>query len=295
MFFTNLGRAFAKRVFDVPEMSRTSQGRSAANLLNFQKDEKIASVLAIKDFEKGEQFLMFCTARGIVKKTALSAFGNIRTNGLIAIGLDEGDFLIGVAVTGGGDHLLLATKSGLAVRFEESHVRSMGRTAGGLIGVRFKREGDGVVAMVVIPDGDNTKGQILTGCVNGYGKRTPLEDYPTKGRGTQGVINIDANDRNGEVVGVKLVNANSSLMMITEKGILIRTRVDQIRETGRNASGVRLVRLDEGDKLVALAGFEEEEPTDTGTSDGEPSDTPPDVGPAGDAGATGSAAPPEAP
>ena len=159
-------------------------------------------------------------------------------------------------------HIMLGTRSGLAVRFEEDNVRAMGRPAAGVIGVRFKRDGDAVVDMIVVPEGANT-GQVLTGCVNGYGKRTPLEDYPLKGRGTQGVINIDATDRNGEVVGMKLVSAEDEVMMITEKGILIRTKVGEIRETGRNAAGVRLIKVDEGDKLVAMARVEAEDEPDS--------------------------------
>jgi DNA gyrase subunit A len=280
LFFTNQGRVYERRVYDIPEMSRTSQGRSVANLLSFQEGEKIASVLAIKDFNKEEEFLMFATARGTVKKTALSAYANIRQNGLIAIGLDEGDWLIGVAVTSGKDHVILGTKSGLAIRFDESEVRAMGRPAGGVTGARFKREGDEVVSMIIVPAGDNTNRKLLTGCVNGYGKRTPLEDYPVKGRGTRGVINIDANERNGDVVGMMLVNDDSELMLITEKGIIIRTGVAEIRETGRNAAGVKLIRLDEGDKLVAIACVEKEDDEagasdeGQGASDGAVSDAP---------------------
>jgi DNA gyrase subunit A len=258
LFFTNQGRVYERRVYDVPEGSRTSQGRSVANLLEFQKGEKIANVLAIKDFGKDEQFLMFATRKGTVKKTALSAYSNIRTNGLIAIGLDEDDSLIGVEITSGKDHIILGTKSGLAIRFEEADVRAMGRPAGGVTGARFKREGDEVVDMIVVANGENGC-CMLTACVNGYGKRTPLAEYPVKGRGTRGVISIDANDRNGEVVGMKLVDENHELMLITEKGILIRTRVSEIRETGRNAAGVRLIKLDEGDRLVALARVDAEE------------------------------------
>jgi DNA gyrase subunit A len=260
LFFTNQGRVLERRVYDVPEMSRTSQGRSVANLLSFHEAEKLANVLAVKDFQKGEQFLMFATAKGVVKKTLLSAYANIRQSGIIAIGLDEGDTLIAVCITSGKDHIMLGTKSGLAVRFEEGEVRPMGRPAAGVTGVRFKRDGDEVVDMIVVPGGDNAAGKVLTGCMNGYGKRTPLEDYPVKGRGTRGVINIDANERNGEVIGMKLVGDNDEVMFISEKGILIRTRVSEIRETGRNAAGVRLIKLDEGDKLVAMAevGAEEE-------------------------------------
>ncbi|MGD0541691.1 MAG: DNA gyrase C-terminal beta-propeller domain-containing protein, partial [Tepidisphaeraceae bacterium] len=259
LFFTNQGRVYQRRVYDVPELSRTSQGRAVANLLEFQTGEKIASVLAIKDFTGGEQFLLFATTKGTVKKTALGAYDNIRTSGIIAIGLEEGDSLIDVCVTGGKDHVILGTRSGLAIRFEETDVRAMGRPAGGVTGARFKREGDGVVAMLVVPNGQNTELKVLTGCANGYGKRTPLQEYPVKGRGTRGVINIDANERNGDVVGMKLVTDVDEVMLITERGILIRTAVSEIRETGRNAAGVRLIKLDEGDKLVAMAKVDKEE------------------------------------
>src|SRR4051812_30728431 len=271
LFFTNSGRVYERRVYDVPEMSRTSQGRAIANLLELQTGEKIANVLAIKDFSKSEQFLMFATAKGTVKKTALSAYGNIRQNGIIAITLDEGDSLIGVECTSGKDHIILGTKSGLAIRFEEADVRAMGRPAGGVTGARFKREGDEVVSMLVVSEGVNEGLKVLTGCANGYGKRTPLADYPVKGRGTRGVINIDANDRNGDVVGMKLVHDGDEVMMITEKGILIRTKVEEIRETGRNAAGVRLIKLDDGDKLVAMAKIDadadEKAPGTTGATD----------------------------
>jgi DNA gyrase subunit A len=155
LFFTNQGRVYERRVYDVPEMSRTSQGRAIANLLEFQQGEKIANVLAVKDFGKEEHFLMFATQKGVVKKTALGAYANIRQNGIIAIGLEEGDELIGVEITSGKDHVVLGTKSGLAVRFEESDVRAMGRPAGGVTGARFKRDGDGVVGMIVVPGGQN--------------------------------------------------------------------------------------------------------------------------------------------
>jgi DNA gyrase subunit A len=259
LFFTNAGRVYARRVYDVPEMSRTSLGRSIANLLEFQSGEKVANVLAIEDFGKEEHFLTFATKNGTVKKTALSAYANIRTNGLIAIGLDEGDSLIGVSITSGKDHVILATKSGLAIRFEEADVRAMGRPAGGVTGARFKREADEVVSMLVIPGGTDAGLRLLTACVNGYGKRTPLEEYPVKGRGTRGVINIDASDRNGDVVGTALVTDDDEAMLITEKGIIIRTRVAEIRQTGRGAAGVRLIKLDDGDRLVAMAKIDAEE------------------------------------
>jgi DNA gyrase subunit A len=259
MFFTNQGRVYERRVYDVPEMSRTSQGRSIANLLEFQPKEKIANVLAIKDFSQAEQFLMFATHKGVVKKTALSAYSNIRTNGIIAIGLEDGDELIGVAITSGQDQILLGTKRGMAIRFDEKDVRAMGRPAGGVKGIELE-EGDDVVSMIVVPH-DQSLGEcmVLTAVVNGFGKRTPVEDYRLIRRGGKGVINIKTNDRGGEVVGMKAVCDTDELMLITEKGILIRTRVDEIRETGRNAAGVRLIKLDEGDRLVAMAKVEADE------------------------------------
>jgi len=271
MFFTNRGRVYSRRVYDIPEMSRTSAGRAIANLLEFQQGEKIASVLPVQDFASQERFLMFGTRRGTVKKTALGAYANIRSNGLIAIGLEEGDELIGAAVTTGKDHVILGTKSGLAIRFEEADVRAMGRPAAGVTGARFKRPGDEVVAMLVVPGGDNAHLKVLTCCVNGYGKRTPLEEYPVKGRGTRGVINIDTNQRNGEVVGMLLVDDHDEVMLITARGILIRTRVDEVRVTGRGAQGVKLIRLDEGDTLVAMAKIDRDE-----------SDEPAEPAPAGD-------------
>jgi DNA gyrase subunit A len=171
--------------------------------------------------------------------------------------------LIGVAVTSGKDHVMLGTKTGLAIRFDESDVRAMGRPAGGVTGARFKREGDEVIDMVVIPAGENVPGcAVLTGCLLGYGKRTLLEEYPVKGRGTQGVINIETGERNGDVVGMKLVRDTDDVIFMTANGIVMRTGVGEIRQTGRAAAGVRLLKLDEGDKLVSFAVVErdEEEP-----------------------------------
>jgi DNA gyrase subunit A len=258
LFFTDQGRVYARRVYDVPEMSRTSQGRAIANLLEFQPGEKIANVLAIEDFSKGEQFLMFATKKGVVKKTALGAYDNIRSSGIIAIGLEDQDQLIGVEITNGRDQVILGTKMGLAIRFDEDEVRAMGRPAAGVTGARFKRDGDEVVAMLVAPE-NGTGLNLLTACVNGFGKRTPLEEYPVKGRGTRGVISIDANERNGAVVQMKLVTESDEVMLITEKGILIRTNVSEIRQTGRDAQGVRLIKLDDGDRLVAMAKIDAED------------------------------------
>ncbi|HEV8292862.1 MAG TPA: DNA gyrase subunit A, partial [Tepidisphaeraceae bacterium] len=174
MFFTNKGRVYMRRVYDIPQMSRTSAGRSVANLLQFQETEKIANVLAVKDLSKEEQFVMFATKKGIIKKTALSAYMNIRTTGIIAIGLENDDELIDVHISSGQDQVLLGTRKGLAIRFVETDVRAMGRPAGGVTGIRFKKDGDEVVSMVVVGhDQPPANCMILTACVNGYGKRTP--------------------------------------------------------------------------------------------------------------------------
>jgi DNA gyrase subunit A len=219
----------------------------------------VANVLAVKDFTKEEQFIMFATAKGTVKKTALSAYGNIRQNGIIAIGLEEGDTLIDVAVTGGDDQILLGTRHGMAVRFKEGDVRAMGRPAAGVKGAELE-EGDEVVSMIVVPaSADPDKVMVLTGCVNGYGKRTLVSEYRLIKRGGKGVINIKTSERNGDVIGMQTVTDDDQVMFITEKGIMMRTRVAEIRETGRNAQGVKLLRLDDGDKLVAMACVNAEE------------------------------------
>lgn len=268
LFVTNLGRAYARRVFDLPEMSRTTLGRSVANLLELQENEKVANVLAIADFSKDEHFLTFATARGVIKKTALSAYGNIRSNGIIAIGLEADDQLIDVAVTSGQDQILLGTRLGMAIRFNESDVRSMGRPAGGVKGIDLGEETaedstvikDLVVSMIVVPAGaDLSHSMVLTASENGFGKRTPVEDYRLIRRGGKGVINIKNSDRNGAVVGMRVVTDDDELMLITEKGILMRTRVAEIRETGRNAAGVRLIKVDDGDRLVAMARVDKDE------------------------------------
>jgi DNA gyrase subunit A len=284
LFFTNRGRVYERRVFDVPEMSRTSAGRAIANLLEFQPGEKIANVLAVRDFGSQEQFLLFATAKGVVKKTALSAYGNILSRGIIAIGLDEGDELIGVEITSGADQILLGSRHGMAVRFVEKDVRAMGRQAGGVKGMTLE-DADEVVSMIVVPhDQDLSQCMVLTACVQGFGKRTPVQDYRLTRRGGKGVINIKTTDRNGDVVAMKLVCDDDELMLITQNGILIRTRVAEIRETGRNAQGVKLMRLDDGDRLVAMAKVEADDEAGeaTGISDPEASNGQPAAGPDSD-------------
>lgn len=256
LFFTNKGRVYERRVFDIPELSRTSAGRSVANLLEFQEEEQIASVLAIRDFEADEQFLMFCTQRGTVKKTALKAYANILSRGIIAIGLQENDSLIAVHRCSPQDQILLGTRNGMAIRFNESNVRATGRPASGVKGIELEGD-DIVVSMIVVPAGSDPQStMVLTACENGFGKRTPIGEYRLIQRAGKGVINIKTTDRNGAVVGMLIVRPEDQLMLITERGILMRTRVSEIRETGRNAAGVKLINLDPGDRLVAMARVE---------------------------------------
>ena len=256
MFFTNLGRVYWQKVYDVPALTRQSKGRSIANLLEMQAEEKLAQVLAVRDFEDEGKHLLFATAQGVVKKTLLKAFSNPMKRGIIAIGLESKDRLIGVTVTNGNDQILLATRDGMAIRFDESDVRDMGRQAGGVTGAKLEDK-DEVVDLVVIPHGQETgpnQVTVLTACENGYGKRTPIEEYRLTNRGAKGVINIKTSERNGPVVGVKAVRDGDELMLITKGGQIVRIGVTgELREMGRNTQGVRLIRLDPGDKLVSVA------------------------------------------
>ena len=256
MFFTNLGRCYWQKVYDVPQMSRQSKGRSIANLVEMQADEKLAAVLVVRDFSDEAKHLVMTTAKGIIKKTLLKAYGNPMKRGIIAIGLDKGDSVIGVGVTNGKDQIVLATRGGMAVRFEETEVRDMGRQAGGVKGVELDKD-DEVVEMVIVPQGlDHGDNQVtlLTACEHGYGKRTRVEEYRLTHRGGKGVINIRTTDRNGPVVSVKPVTDNDELMMITRNGQVVRIGVTgELREMGRATQGVRLIRLDEGDILVNVA------------------------------------------
>jgi DNA gyrase subunit A len=272
MFFTNLGRVYWQKVYDIPSLPRQSKGRAIANLLEMQESEKLAEVLAVRDFEDEGKHLFFATCQGVVKKTLLKAFGNVMKKGIIAIGLESKDRLIGVAVTNGNDQVLLATREGMAIRFDESDVRDMGRPAAGVSGADLAK-GDEIVDLVIIPHGQETGDNqvtVLTACENGYGKRTPVEEYRLTRRGAKGVINIKTTDRNGPVVGVKAVRDGDELMMITKGGQVVRIGVTgELREMGRNTQGVRLLRLDEKDKLVGVARVVPEE--DNGAAPAAPS------------------------
>ncbi|HOM61627.1 MAG TPA: DNA gyrase subunit A [Anaerohalosphaeraceae bacterium] len=247
LFFTNRGICHWLKVYHIPEMSRQSKGRNLVNLLHLGPDEKIASILNVRTFDDTRQLVM-ATRKGLVKKTVLSAYGNPRSSGVIAIKLDEDDDLIGAAITSGEDEIILGTREGMAIRFPESQVRSMGRVSRGVQGIRL-RPGDEVVDLVIAEPNSS----LLTICENGYGKRTPIEEYRPQNRGGLGLINMKTTERNGKVVALKTVHDDDELMLITANGMMIRTGLEQVREIGRNTAGVRMITLKEGDKLVAAA------------------------------------------
>ena len=252
LIFTNRGRCYWLKVYDVPSMSRQSKGRNIVNLLNLG-NQTVASIINVRRFD-GDQDeskstrrqLVMATRNGLVKKTRLSAYSNPRKTGVTAIKLDPNDDVIGVALTTGSNHIILGTRDGMAIRFEEKQARSMGRVSRGVKGIKL-RSGDTVVDMIVA----EKNASLLTVCENGYGKRTSLDDYRSQSRGGIGLINIKTTERNGKVVALKAVQDANELMMITANGIIIRTGLEQIRSIGRNTQGVRLIKLKAGDKLVA--------------------------------------------
>ena len=245
--FSNKGRVYWVKVYEIPQGSRISRGKPIVNLLQMQPDEKISAVLPVKEFVE-DKFVFFATSEGVVKKTALSDFSNPRKAGIIAIALDEGDNLIGVALTDGKYDVMMFSDEGKAVRFEESDVRSMGRDTRGVRGMNLSKGGK-VISMLVA---ENEQDSVLTATEKGYGKRTAISEYTRHGRGTQGMIAIQTSARNGKVVAAVLVTPADEIMMITTGGVLIRTKVKQIREMGRSTQGVTLINLDEGSKLSGL-------------------------------------------
>ena len=240
-------------------MSRQSKGRNIVNLLQLG-NQQIPSVINVSSFDDDgdedtqQRQLVMATRNGIIKKTKLSAYGNPRTTGVIAINLDPNDALIDVALTTGSDNIVLGTRDGMMIRFDESQVRSMGRASRGVRGIKL-RPGDAVVDMVIVEE----KAALFTVCENGYGKRTGLENYRSQSRGGVGLKNIKTSTRNGKVVALKAVQNKDDLMMITANGMIIRTGLDQIRSIGRNTQGVRLIKLKAGDKLVAAEKIVSEE------------------------------------
>jgi len=247
--FSSRGKMYWLKVFQVPQASRGSRGKPIVNLLPLEDGERINAVLPIKEYEEGH-FVFMATAAGTVKKTPLSQFARPRTNGIIAIDLRDDDKLVSVEITNGQAEVLLVGSHGKSIRFKEEDVRQMGRGAAGVRGIKLPK-GDKVIALSIM-----RQGLILTATENGYGKRTPVEDFPVQGRGGQGVIAIQTTARNGKTVGALQVADEDEVMLISSNGTLVRTGVDDISIMGRNTQGVRLIRVEEGQRLVGLARIE---------------------------------------
>jgi DNA gyrase subunit A len=252
--FSSRGQVYWLKGYEVPAGTRASRGRPIVNLFPLAEGERISAVLPVKSFDE-TRFVVMATANGTVKKTPLSDFSRPREKGIIAVDLEQGDYLIGVAITGGQSDVVLFSDAGKAVRFEEADVRPMGRAARGVRGMKLADEAR-VISMLVADDESKS---VLTATENGYGKRTPLAEYPRYGRGTQGVIAIQTTERNGKVVGAALVDEHDEIMLVSTGGVLIRTAVGQISKMGRATQGVSLISLDPGTKLAGIEKIAETE------------------------------------
>ncbi len=248
--FSSRGKVYWLKVYQVPQASRGARGKPLINLLPLQEDERINAVLPVRDYDK-DHYVFMATSSGKVKKTSLEAFSRPRSNGIIAVDLRDGDLLVDVALTDGSRDIMLCASSGKAIRFNEADVREMGRGAAGVRGIKVA-DGHSVIALIIVGDGD-----ILTATENGYGKRTSVGEFSTQGRGGQGVIAIQASERNGALVGAIQVSEDDEIMLISSSGTLVRTSVDQVSTQGRNTQGVRLIRVTEGDRLVGLDRIEQ--------------------------------------
>jgi len=250
LFFTNLGKVYWLKVYEIPEATRTAKGKAIVNLVKLSAPgESITAMVAVRDFAKeGEKYLLMVTCNGVIKMTPLKEYSNPRSGGIIAIKLGKGDSLIDVKVGTGKEEVIIGTKKGKAIHFAEEEVRSIGRTGQGVRGIRLG-EGDKVVGMEIVKKSDT----LLTATANGYGKRTSVDKHRLQTRGGKGVINIITDHRNGEVVGIRRVTEGDDVMLVTSRGLFIRQPVKGIRLIGRSTKGVRLIRLEEGDRLVAIA------------------------------------------
>ena len=254
--FTNLGKVYWLKVYQIPVAGRNSRGRPMINLLPLEEEERISSILPVEEYS-ADQYVIMATANGTVKKTSLDQYSRPRSVGLRAVDLVEGDHLVGTAITDGGRDIMLFSSEGKAVRFAETDVRAMGRVSKGVRGMRLPEE-HAVISMVV-PEAD---GLLLTLCENGYGKRTKVDEFPTKGRGGKGMIAIQTSERNGPLVGATQLFAGDEIMLISDQGTMVRTRGDEVSVVGRNTQGVRVIRLKEGENLVSVARIAEPQEDD---------------------------------
>jgi DNA gyrase subunit A len=280
--FSDRGRMYWLKVWEVPQGSRTSRGKPIVNMFPLIDGEKITVILPIKGYQD-DQYVFMATSLGTVKKTRLSDFSNPRKAGIIAVDLNENDFLVGAAITDGKHDVMLFSDAGKAVRFDENDVRPMGRTARGVRGMNLAAE-QNVIAMLVAPaeasdggvlaeDGVAAPSSVLTATENGFGKRTPIAEYTRHGRGTKGMIAIQTSERNGKVVAASLVSPEDQIMLITTGGVLVRTRVSEIREMGRATQGVTLISVDEGTRLSGLQRIAESDSDDYADESGDEVDT----------------------
>ena len=258
LIFTDRGRVYWLKVHEIPEVGPQGRGKAVVNLVHLTPQEKIAAFVSVKSFDPG-RYVLLATRKGIVKKTEIAAFANPRQAGIIALGVEDDDALIEAVLTSGRDEILLGTREGMAIHFVEEDVRPMGRTAYGVKGIELDT-GDEVVGLEVVSPG----GTVLTLTGNGYGKRTAIEEYRLQSRGGKGTIDIKTTGRNGPVVGVKFLRSDEQVMLITEKGMIIRLNTADISTIGRNTQGVRLIQLEEGDHLVSVARLAEREEGDEG-------------------------------
>jgi DNA gyrase subunit A len=243
--FTSRGKAYWLKVYQLPQASRASRGKPIINLLPMEEDERVNAVLPVKAFTE-DHFVFMATASGTIKKTPLADFSRPRSNGIIAVDLRDGDYLVDVAITDGTRDVMLFSDAGKAIRFSETDLRPMGRTACGVRGIRLQ-PGQRVISLIIVDEGD-----VLMATEKGYGKRTAVSEYPVHGRGGQGVISIQGSERNGDVVGAVLVREDDEIMLITNAGTLVRTRVNEISRLGRNTQGVRLINVGEDESLVGV-------------------------------------------
>ncbi|HME60753.1 MAG TPA: DNA gyrase C-terminal beta-propeller domain-containing protein, partial [Candidatus Binatia bacterium] len=256
LFFTTIGKVYWIKVHELPQASRAARGKPIVNLLNLQPGEKVSAFLSVREFQEGRH-IVFATKNGLVKKTELMAYANPRASGIRAIGLEDGDEVIGVRLTDGQQELILSTADGQSIRFKEEQVRPTGRGTFGVVGMKLD-EGDKVVSMEILSLGFD----ILTVSEGGYGKRTEMAEYRLQSRGGKGIITMKTTDKTGRVIGVQQVTEEDQLMLISNKGKIIRLRIKDIRVIGRNTQGVRLIELEDGERVVSLARLAEKEEDD---------------------------------
>ncbi len=264
MIFTDDGMVYKLKVHEVPDAAASARGKAVVNLINIPSERKLAGVVRVREFAEGRYVLMV-TRKGVIKKTSLADFQNIRSNGIIAINIDEGDQLLDVVLTDGTKRIFIATHNGLAIRFDEKNVRPMGRATRGVRGINLRAD-DYVVSVCPVSADDTEK--MLSVSEQGYGKQTPITTYRLQSRGGKGVINMKTTEKTGKVVAVFPVDVESEIMIITQQGKLIRIEADSIRKTGRSAQGVRLIKTEEGDRVTSASLVEaaEEETEDAPAS-----------------------------